>query len=275
MGEVLRGYFVPNGSYLMELAEDGVGGPSVEALQAIGREIRTELRPDAIVVASPHWQPKSGFFVDPGARHESFNDYVLRPAPFGRRFFSYTAPGDPALAQALIDAGRGAGLPVGAKTYGFDHGAFCPLKVMDVPDVPTVPISISQRSTTETLRWGEAIRRAVEASPRRVVVVAPGNLTHRLDLRAEGERDAFFAPGAEFDRRVIELVTSGRITELDRIDPELLRHAAPEAGNRPFFLLAGVAGRDARGRLLRYHGMRYSVGDATFAFDVAGPVAAR
>src|SRR2546425_6447539 len=92
MGEVLRAYFVPNGSYLMELAEDGVGGPSVEALQAIGREIRTELRPDVIVVASPHWQSKSGFFVDPGARHESFNDYVLRPAPLGRRFFSYTTP---------------------------------------------------------------------------------------------------------------------------------------------------------------------------------------
>jgi hypothetical protein len=47
MGEVLRAYFVPNGSYLMELAEDGVGGPSVDALRAIGREIRTELRADA------------------------------------------------------------------------------------------------------------------------------------------------------------------------------------------------------------------------------------
>ena len=274
MGEVLRAYFVPNGSYLMELAEDGVGGPSVEALQAIGREIRTELRPDALIVASPHWQPKSGFFVDPGARHESFNDYVLRPDPFGRRFFSYEAPGEPELAERLIEAGRAAGLPVGAKTYGFDHGAFCPLKVMDVPGIPTVPISISQRSPQETLLWGEAIRRAVEAGGRRVVVIAPGNLTHRLDLRAEGERDAFFPPGAEFDRIVIELVTAGRILEIDKIDGELLRQAAPEAGNRPFFLIAGVTG-SAPGRLLRYHGMRYSIGDATFAFDPAGVTSGR
>src|SRR2546425_12514436 len=79
MGEVLRAYFVPNGSYLMELAEDGVGGPSVEALQAIGREIRTELRPDGIVVASPPWQPKSGLLVGPRARPESVNDHGLRP----------------------------------------------------------------------------------------------------------------------------------------------------------------------------------------------------
>jgi 3,4-dihydroxyphenylacetate 2,3-dioxygenase len=266
MGEVLRAYFVPNGSYLMELAEDGVGGPSVEALQEIGREVRSELRPDAIIVASPHWQPKSGFFVDPGERHESFNDYVLRPAPFGRRFFSYEAPGDPDLARRLIDAGRAAGLPVGPKTYGLDHGAFCPLRVMDVPQIPTVPLSISQRSNQETLLWGEAIRRAVEASDRRVIVIAPGNLTHRLDLRAEEERDTFFEPGAAFDRQVIELVTSGRMLEIDKIDAELLRQAAPEAGNRPFFLIAGATGGTA-GRLLRYHGMRYSVGDATFAFE--------
>lgn len=272
MGEILRAYFVPNGSYLMELAEDGVGGPSVEALQGIGHEVRTELRPDAIIVASPHWQPKSGFFVDPGARHESFNDYVLRPAPFGRRFFSYDAPGDPALAHGLIAAGRAAGLPVGAKTYGLDHGAFCPLRVMDVASIPTVPISISQRSSKETLRFGEAIRRAVEASDRRVVLLAPGNLTHRLDLRAEEERDAFFAPGAAFDRLMVELVTAGRFDEIEAIDPELLRQAAPEAGNRPFFLIAGATGA-APGRLVRYHGMRYSVGDATFAFEPAATAA--
>ena len=125
MGDVLKAYFVPNGSYLMEMAEDGDAVSAVEALQEIGREIRTTLRPDAIVVASPHWLPKSAFFADEGAQHESFNDYPLRPAPFGRRFFSYTAAGDPVLARAILDAAREAGLPVAPKVYGFDHGAFC------------------------------------------------------------------------------------------------------------------------------------------------------
>lgn len=124
MGDVLKAYFVPNGSYLMEMAEDGDAVSAVEALQEIGREIRTTLRPDAIVVASPHWLPKSAFFADEGAQHESFNDYPLRPAPFGRRFFSYTAAGDPVLARAILDAAREAGLPVAPKVYGFDHGAF-------------------------------------------------------------------------------------------------------------------------------------------------------
>jgi len=269
MGDVLKAYFVPNGSYLMEMAEDGDAVSAVEALQEIGREIRTTLRPDAIVVASPHWLPKSAFFAAEGAQHESFNDYPLRPAPFGRRFFSYTAAGDPVLARAILDAAREAGLPVAPKVYGFDHGAFCPLKVMDLEAIPTVPISTSRRSFDESVRWGEAVRRAARATGRRVVVIAPGNLTHRLDLRGDDERDAYYAPGAKFDQLMIDLVTSGRSLDIHKMDPELLREAAPEADGRPLYFLAGVSG-NAPGRLLQYQGMKYSVGDATFAFEPAG-----
>lgn len=97
----------------------------------------------------------------------------------------------------------------------------------------------------------------------RTLNIAP---LYHVDLRQEDEREGFFPPGAEFDRRAIALITGGRSLDLATMDPELVRQAAPEAGNRPFFLLAGVTGR-APGRLLQYHGMKYSVGDATFAFD--------
>src|SRR4029077_17550768 len=64
MGELLKAYFVPNGSYLMQEDEDGIPDPSVDALRNIGREIREELKADVMIAASPHWQTKSGFFVD-------------------------------------------------------------------------------------------------------------------------------------------------------------------------------------------------------------------
>src|SRR5690625_3210818 len=162
-GELLKSYFTPNGSYLMELAEDGVSVPQVDVLQSIGKSIENELNADAIIVASPHWLPRSGFFVDPGLIHQSFHDYVLRPAPFGRRFFTHVLPGHPELANLLIQVGKEKGLPVDAKTYGLDHGAFCPLKVMGV-SLPVVPISVSLRSHEESREWGVAIRRAVEES---------------------------------------------------------------------------------------------------------------
>ena len=269
MADVLKAYFVPNGSYLMEMAEDGEQVSAVEALQRIGREIREVLQPDAVVIASPHWLPKSAFFADDSPHHESFNDYPLRPAPFGRRFFSYAAAGDPALARAIVAAAQQAALPVGTKIYGFDHGGFCPLKVMGLEDIPTVPISTSQRSFDESVRWGQAVRRAVQSAGRRAVVIAPGNLTHRLDLRGDDERDAYYAPGAKFDTLMIDLVTSGRTLEIASIDPTLYREAAPEADGRPLFFLAGLTG-NAPGTLLQYQGMKYSVGDATFAFEPAG-----
>ena len=273
MGDVVKAYFVPNGSYLMEMAEDGDKVSAVETLQNIGREIRDVVRPDTIVVASPHWLPRSGFFVDDGAHHESFNDYPLRPAPFGRRFFSYTAAGDPVLARAIVAAAREAGLPSSIKAYGFDHGAFCPLKVMDLSGIPTVPISTSRRSFDESVRWGEAVRRGARAAGRRVVVISPGNLTHRLDLRGDDERESYLPLGAKFDKVMIDLVTSGRTLDIAKIDPEMLREAAPEADGRPLYFLTGATG-NPRGDLLQYQGFKYSVGDATFSFEPTTPAAA-
>jgi len=266
-GQLLMSYFVPNGSYLMELAEEGSNASQVTALQAIGKTIVEDLRADAVIIASPHWQPKSQFFVDAGDLHESFHDYVLRPAPFGRRFFTYVAPGDPFLAGAMLDTGRAAGVKVAHKQYGLDHGAFCPLKVMGIR-LPTVPISVSRRSVNECLEWGAAIRRAVEESGKRVVLIAPGNLCHRLDLRTEKQTDDYFTDGVEFDRQAIELVTSGRTRDLEKIDRRLWTAVAPEADCRPLFIIAGASG-DAPGRLMQYQGAIYSVGDATFAFETA------
>jgi aromatic ring-opening dioxygenase catalytic subunit (LigB family) len=96
--------------------------------------------------------------------------------------------------------------------------------------------------------------------------VAPGNLCHRLDLRNEAVREDYFPEGKRFDALVTDLVTGGRSLEIADIDPQLWKAAAPEAGGRSFFLLAGATG-NAPGRLLQYQGAIYSVGDATFAFD--------
>jgi len=264
MGKLLKAYFVPNGSYLMQEDEDGIPDPSVDALRNIGREIREELKAEVLIVASPHWQTKSAFFVDPGDHHTSFTDYPLLPAEWGRRPFSYEAEGDPELAVGIVQAARAKGLKAGTKTYGLDHGLFCPIKVMHV-NCKIVPVSITQRPFPECIKWGQAIREAVEKSSRNAILVAPGNLTHRLDLRHEEETDTFFDKGQRFDKLVMELLSLGRFDELEKIDPELLKAAAPEAGLRPLFLIKGATGGPP-GKLLCYHGIKYSVGDATLEF---------
>jgi len=260
----LKAYFVPNGSYLMQEDEDNIPDPSVDALRRIGKEIREELKAEVMIVASPHWGTKSGFYVDPGQHHTSFTDYPLLPAKWGRRPFSYEAEGDPDLALAIVKSAEAMGLNAGIKTYGLDHGAFCPVKVMRV-NCKIVPVTITQRPFQECLIWGRAIREAVEGSSRRAVLVAPGNLTHRLDLRHDDESEVYFDEAKQFDELVIDLVTAGKFDELESIDPALLKTAAPEAGLRPLVLIKGATG-GRPGKLLCYHGMKYSVGDATFEF---------
>ena len=148
MGKLLKAYFVPNGSYLMQEDEDGIPDPSVDALHEIGREIREELNADVMIAVSPHWQTKSGFYVDPGQYHTSFTDYPLLPAKWGRRPFSYEADGDPELALGIVEAAKALGLNAGSKTYGLDHGAFCPVKVMHV-NCKIVPVTINDKRLFE------------------------------------------------------------------------------------------------------------------------------
>lgn len=263
-GGIVRCYFVPNGSYLMELAEDGSDAAQVRALQDIGKELVAD-KIEVVIIASPHWLPKSAFFVDVGDIHKSFHDYVLRPAPFGRRFFTHVLPGAPQLAKELVAAGVEAGLRVKEKTYGLDHGAFCPLKVIGTR-IPTIPISISQRPHEECFEWGKVLRKTVEKSGLRVALIAPGNLTHRLDLRNESAGGSYFEDGKKFDQIVCDLVVAGRSRDISKIDRNLWEAAAPEADLRNLSLIAGASG-EAAGRVLQYEGAIYSVGDATFAFD--------
>src|SRR4029453_14258368 len=258
MGKLLKAYFVPNGSYLMQEDEDGIPDPSVDALHEIGRGIREELNAHVMIPLSPPRQTKSGFYVDPGQYHTSFTDYPLLPAKWGRRPFSYEADGDPELALGIVEAAKALGLNAGSKTYGLDHGAFCPVKVMHV-NCKIVPVTITQRPFKECLVWGRAIKEAVEKSSRRAVLVAPGNLTHRLDLRHDNEAEAYLDQGKKLDELVIDLITAGKFDEIERIDPALVKAAAPEAGLRPLILIQGATGGQP-GKLLCYLGMKYPVG---------------
>lgn len=99
------------------------------------------------------------------------------------------------------------------------------------------------------------------------MLLAPGNLTHRLDLRVENAANGeYFEEGKKFDQVVCELVSEGRTLEITDIDPELWQAAAPEANLCNLSLIAGATG-NAPGKILQYHGAIFSVGDVTFAFD--------
>jgi 4,5-DOPA dioxygenase extradiol len=133
-------------------------------------------RPRAIVCVSAHWVT-DGVRVMANAQPETIHD-------FGRGFpqalfdVQYPAPGDPALAQRVVDLLA----PFGARLderWGLDHGAWSVLRHM-YPDasIPVLQVSLDARRGPEE---HYAIAGAL-ASLRddNVLVLATGNVVHNL-----------------------------------------------------------------------------------------------
>lgn len=92
----------------------------------------------------------------------------------------YPAPGDPALANRVVDLLAGHGLDVTADaTRGLDHGAWVPLSLIYAEaDIPVVQLSIASNASPE---WHYALGQAL--APLRdegVLVIGSGSITHNL-----------------------------------------------------------------------------------------------
>ena len=80
---------------------------SLAAIDQVRRHL-DECQPDVILLASTHWMPRDGFFIDDGAQHEDGCDASYQGVE--PQLFSF--PGDPELAALIGDLARSAGLPV-------------------------------------------------------------------------------------------------------------------------------------------------------------------
>lgn len=99
------------------------------------------VRPKAIVVVSAHWE-ETAFTVTGSALPPLFFDYYGFPAhTYDLR---YPAPGEPQLAQRIVELLTAAGLPAGLDAQrGFDHGMFIPLLLMfPEANIPVVQLSL-------------------------------------------------------------------------------------------------------------------------------------
>jgi len=100
------------------------------------------LKPSAIVVFSAHWE-ESAIKITSGARHDLLFDYGGFPKETYE--YKYPAPGDPKLANDILDLLTKASIPAELEpSRGWDHGVFVPLMLMfPAADVPVVSVSLN------------------------------------------------------------------------------------------------------------------------------------
>lgn len=177
---MLPSLFISHGSPMLAL-QPGASGPALARLAA------ALPRPKAIVVMSAHWESRE-LLVSASPAPETWHDF----GGFPRELFAvqYPAPGDPALAQQIVEMLAADGLPARLDHQRpFDHGTWVPLSLMyPTADIPVVQVSLpSHMGPALQTRIGQALRSLREQG---VLLIGSGSITHNLgelDWRAGPE----------------------------------------------------------------------------------------
>lgn len=204
--------------------------------EALGAMVRA-LEPDLLVVQSSHWATPFLWFVGAETRHRG----ICRDPDASRALeLPYDRPGDPVFAARLIELIRADGMPVSPEAAGrdWDYGSAVPLQMLDPANrLPVVLLSTCLNSTLdEGLRIGGLIRRAADATGRRVVFVASTAFAARM---VRGPQ--LWPPEAALaaDRHFLKLVTDGEIAAAKTALPAYAEASNVEMGARPLATFLG------------------------------------
>lgn len=143
------------------------------------------------------------------------------------------------------------------RTYGLDpgldHGAMVPLYFItgEYKAFRLVHITYSLLSREQHYRLGTAIKAAVSSLDRKAVVIASGDLSHRLTKDAPA---GFDPHGAEYDKKYIELIEAGDAKQFMSMSGSLLERAGECAYNSTLVAFGCMEGSGIRGEVLSYEG---------------------
>lgn len=268
---IVAAYAVPHPPLIVP----AVGHGEEKAIQAtrdayheVARRI-VDHQPQTIVVVSPHAPLyRDGFYISLSEASEG-NMAQFR-APQEHLEVLNDTEFEWLLAQELKTAGiltAGAGSDV----EELDHASYVPLFFLreHLEDFKLVRVGLSGLSSAVHRHVGECIARVARETNRKTVLIASGDLSHKLT--SDGPY-GFAAAGPEFDARIVELFSSNDLDGLFALDP-LMCEAAAECGLRSFEIMAGALEDTAYdAEVLSYEGP-FGVGYAVAAFEVKSDAA--
>ena len=194
------------------------------------------LKPDTIIITSPHSVMYADYFhISPGsAAKGSFSRFRASGVKFSENY-------DTELVERICEIADAQDFPAG--TYGerdasLDHGTMVPLWFIRKQYVggKIVRIGLSGLPLTDHYRLGQIIARAVEETGTRAVLIASGDLSHKL----QSYGPYGYAPeGPEYDRRIMDVCGRAAFGELFDFNEGFCEKAA-ECGHRSFVIMAGA-----------------------------------
>ncbi len=242
----MRAYIVPH----PPIAVPEVGGDEIRKIEAteesfakIAEDI-VEYDPETIVIISPH-SPllADAFYISKGHVCEGNLKQFNAPKPSVK--YEYDAE----LADEIVRLARESDVPVVYSDYEaetLDHGIVVPLYFVNREYAKKthmgrafyriVRISPSLLEDDVLSDMGYLIERAIAHIGRRAIIIASGDLSHKLK---EDGPYGFIKEGPLFDKAVTDVMKSGRLEDFTKIDKKVNELSA-NCGYQGFVMLSGA-----------------------------------
>jgi len=238
---------------------------TIDAFNEVAKRIAA-LKPETLIVISPHSVSYADYFhIASGVRGEgSFKDF---DEPEVKMSIDY----DNLLVEAISDIAKEEKIPagtLGTNSKRLDHGVMVPLYYINLQykSYKMVQISLSGLSPLVHYRFGKCVAKAIEKTGKKVVIVASGDMSHKL--KADGPY-GLSKDGAVFDKEATDAMAKGDFIKLLSFEEDFCESAA-ECGLRSFQIMSGAFdGKSVTSELLSYEGP-FGVGYAVASFNVTG-----
>ncbi len=265
---VVAGFMVPHPPLI--IPEIGAGRErtiqsTVDAYREAARRIGS-LRPETIVLLSPHQVMYADYFhISPGKGAKG--DF----GKFGAGDVKMEIRYDPEFVETLCGMSGVGELPAGIQgeqDRSLDHGTMVPLYFVNQywKEYRLVRVGLSGLSFAKHYELGQYIEMTARKLDRRTVVIASGDLSHRLK---EDGPYGYQKEGPAYDGRIMDVMEKGAFGELLDFSEDFCEKAG-ECGHRSFLIMAGTLdGMKVHTERLSYEGP-FGVGYGVCAYTVEG-----
>ena len=221
---------------------------TIDAYRNVAAEIAS-LKPETIIISSPHSVMYSDYFhISPGKNaNGDFGNFHAQEVQFQESY-------DEELVRRICSISDSENFPAGTlgeRDRTLDHGTMVPLYFIRQVycDYQLVRLGLSGLPLVDHYAFGRIIQQAVEDLGRRVVFIASGDLSHKLQSYGPY---GYAREGPQYDDRVMDVSSRAAFGELLDFDESFCEKAA-ECGHRSFVIMAGALdGRAVEARQLSH-----------------------
>ena len=232
-----RGYFLPHPP--LAVSEVGRGGEkdiqdTLDAMDEVAREI-AEIAPETIIYITPHSSFYEDYFhISPGAKAKG------NLGKFGAGHVNFQVEYDKDLVYEIASSANEDRIlagDIGEEDSSLDHGVTVPMWFINkcYSNYKAVRISPSGMTPLEHYLFGKSIAKGVEKAGRKVVLIASGDLSHKL---TQSGPYGYAMEGKIFDQTITTVLTYGDFLPL-LLTSDSLRRSAAECGFNSLAIMAG------------------------------------